>query len=1129
MSQVAKSILRGFILPHERLEWWDAESGEYDAGGAKLHGLPSGGAVPGIPSPSSTVAPGMALQATGTQSIRGAVDILTQRGGFPDRDRASFLWRNNGETPYVGWDAPNVLTGWEPINWTSSAAASSLYPHAVTLDNGTVVAVVQTAAAGSSTTVTAWVRSPTAGTWASNSIHMNSLQTQDAHPCLCVLPSGRVLCFFWLNDEDQDLANVAMYYSDDSGASWSLGQDACLADSILTSTATGAGSLNYSTGRLRCAYSNGQILLLANLLSMDTAGATHLKRDCLYHYASLDLGASFSLVTATESDGTTTAGANYQDIVVLDGRFVVAYLDIQTFTPSIRLLTNTFDPWTNATVIDGAPGGEPLGGLDGTSKYYNDADLCLWRDESGILYLTGRQVTITNEWVVYHSQDSGSTWAPMAKSSSASGAGKWWDTNDNSTHPQDACVTWQRGRALVIHSHVSNPGIYDESLSCSYLGGYSSVTMPTYEPRRAQAKQVTWGQTYAPYDLPADCGWTHEADVGAPTESIATGALVLVAGAAEAIHYNRSPAGSISTGIVAMALVTVGGGTATYEVRTGSVTEGYDIELRIAPTTIEVWDLVAGTQVGVTATYAAGKVQVLVGIQNNDLKVYHRVVSASDDRRTWVSTASTSGLTDDAGGTFTTFLVRYGMAAALGTRTHTWHSHCYVTDEGTAVNYVGDNIVGQSNPQDVLGRPYSSVGTYVSDGTSIVAKSGPTVHGDTWDLDVRYQFPPANLTPQLAPSLRQVWRSAPITSLDASTTKVNLAWRIDTNGAGSNLGEDCAVGNNVWGLYLDGLNCASVEVDVYYGGAWNTVTTTGVHQFAGVRKGNTVYPTTTSTFGNKYRIDEAKGASIAFYSAAYTVKDWAGVIASNTEGTTATNGVTSKTPTFSLDSLTAGLSGTPSVGIWPTRHLIVIHASGFGSNIQGIRLRIPVSAGTAYPGNPASGYFEIGKMAFGPMLVFGHDYSWQRSISLTPDVELSQARDGRRTSRVLAPARRALEIGWAEGVDVTDWRSQTGPDYLKGSANAAAVPVAFVADLPIKMMDLVRSIDGANKVLVYVPNAAYDSNSGAGGDTESTSTNWAGGAIYGRITSPVKLDQVIGDDEVNEVYKVATVTISEET
>lgn len=1127
MAQVEKSILRGLIRPHERMEWWDDESGEYTSGGTRVAALPSGGPLPGIPDP--LVETEMVLQAAGTQSARGALDLVCQRGGFPDRDRASFLWKE-GSAPtdeWYGWDAPTVLVGWEAIDWTASAGSSNLHPHAVTLPDGKVVCVVEQGT--SSPGIIAYIRDPDTGTWSDSEVWAGATQTQDLHPCLCFLPSGRLLCFAWVNDETEDKANVRMWYSDDDGTTWSVGQYAVLPDFLPTSTATGAGSDNYSTRRLRAAYSNGQILLLAGVLSMDTTAASHGWRDAIYQYASLDLGASFTLVTATESVDSVVVGAAFQDIVVLDGRFVIAYLEADDPVPYVRIIGSAYEPWTNATAVGACPGAEPWG-LLGT-RLYSDGDLALFRDEGGNLYVTGRQVTINHIWTTSASRDSGETWEPLAKSSASSGSGKWWDAQDGGTYPADACATWQRGRALVIHSHESTPGIYDESLSCSYLGGYSTVTMPGYEDFRELKLQVTWGTTYLPFDEPDDMGWT-QGSTGTVTDSISSGRLVLTAASfGDEIYYYRTPTGSVDNGILVVFDATRSGPTAPRVIiRTSDGAVGYGIEISFL-TALTVEDLVSGASIenGVFSTIAEDEViQFLAAIKGNDCVVYaRRVGTQGDDTRTWTLVASSTSLTNDGGATFTTSRIQFGAYQGFSTGYATFGLVAYVDDEGSATNYVGSNIVSQTNPDDLLGRPFSSSGTYISDGVTIKAVDGPAFHGDAWNVDVRYQHPVEHLLPTITPSPRQVWRSAPIADLDVTTDFLHLAWRLDGDGAGGFLGAECYPGNDLWGVLLDGMNCAGVSLDVYYGSAWHTVASTGVQVWAATRRGNTLVPTTSSTLGAKYRYDEMKGCGIGFYSGGYSTTDWTGVIRGNTEGITNTSGVTSKMPVFHLEEADGGSSSSPSVGIWPRRHLVTINASGFSASIQGVRLRIPVN-GTAYPGDPSVGYYEMSKFIFGPMLVFGHDYSWQRNISVEANTEITTARDGRRSTRVLGPARTTLEVGWSGGVDVSDFRSATAPDYVKASANSGSLPVSFYRDTPILLQDWLRAADGADSMIVYVPNVAYDSSSGSSGDKTVTSTNRAGGAIYGRVVGPVRIEQVLGEDESSEVYRVTTIPIESE-
>lgn len=1114
MAQIERGILRGLLVPERRMEWWDAESGEYNAG-ARLGALPTGGALPGLPEPQSDT--DLVLRATGTQSRGGRRRVRTQRGGFSDRNGAAFIHKDESDSAWYGWNTPNLLTGWDPIQWTSSSGSAWYTPHAVTLPSGDILGVC---VEGTTTPEVRWFRrGAVLGTWTSATLI--AVTSAEANPCLCLLPNGRVLLFYWNTDATTDKASIGMYFSDDDGATWTEGADGVIPETVSTSS----GSSGYILQRVRAAYKDGQILLVACVQSRNTALSVE---DHLIQYASSDLGHTFVEVDRTTPDSTFDEfGGGYQDVLVADGRFVVAWISLDDDLPRIVRLGSAYaslfqedpiqpcGPGTDAATEVWAMGGD----------FFTEGDLCLFVDEAETLYMTGRQPSVGQEWIVVRSIDGGVTWAAMARSTSSSGVGKWWDAGDTGTYPADACAVFHRGRAVVIHGHQSAPSTYDYSLSASYLGGYSTITMPGYDAFRDDRNQVTYGITYLPFDLPGDCGWSSS---GAGSESLASGVLRVTAGAGVVRWHTRAPSGSVDNGIITTAIVDPVAGTAYLLVRMDDGAEGYEVEVRVTTTAIEVYDAVAATQIGSTVTRTSGtEVQVLVAMKGDSVDVWYRLYATTTDA-TWIAAAGSSALTNNAGASGSN-RVRFGAPSALVDRTLDWRLVAYIADEGG--DYVGSNIVDFANPGDLFGRPYSSTGTYLADGVTIRAFEGPTQKGDQWNIDTRFDTPPENLLPTLEPSPREPWRSAPYAEFNASTTELRLAWRIDGDGSGGFLGADCALENDLIGFWIDGSNAPSITIDLYYGGAWNAVAATALHRFTGVREGNTLRPVASSGAGQKWRRGEAAGCGVGFYSgggAGYSNADWTGTIERNTEGSTLTSAGLTKRPTFTIERTSGASTTTPNVAIWPRRHLVVVQASGFARAVRGVRLRIGHGAAGTYPGRPAQGYYEIAKFMAGSFAVFGFDYSWQRDIALDPNTELTLLDDGRAVSRVRGPSGRTVSVNWQDGVDLTGWRLDTVPDYVRSSANSGADPVAFWADLPFWLQDVVREFEGSHLPVVYAPYLPYDATSGSTGNAVVYSLGWGAGAIYGRVVSPVRIEQILGDEEVDDAYRVTSIDIREE-
>ncbi len=226
--------------------------------------LSEAGPRPGVPVPQQATE--MVLQATGAQSAGGQLRVQTTRAGMPLGDGATFVWQNEGDSLWRGWDQPSNPTHWEAVRWLNGTAPTETGAskcHAVTLLDRSIIVAIEVSATSPTTRdqVQVQVRDPDTGAWGSEV----TVYTQPggysagrgSHPCMLQLPGGRILLWFWAELSDGS-CQVRMYYSDDTGASWALGSLTCLIDGPVTYTAEGSGAANYDLiGRLRAGYLDG--------------------------------------------------------------------------------------------------------------------------------------------------------------------------------------------------------------------------------------------------------------------------------------------------------------------------------------------------------------------------------------------------------------------------------------------------------------------------------------------------------------------------------------------------------------------------------------------------------------------------------------------------------------------------------------------------------------------------------------------------------------------------------------------------------------------------------------------------------------------------------------------------------
>ena len=481
-TEINKTTYQGLALPDDRATLWAAESS-----------YTQGGPTPGIPVAENDT--DLVLQSSGTAAAGASLVLRTSKGGLvTGNDGARYLWKNTTDaaTLWRGWDAPALITGYGSVRWTDASGdlKYATEPDVVTLSDQKILAAYATrdTSRASEYGVEVSIRSAASGAWSNVTVYTTTFATpanQERAPCLVVLPSGRVLCLFWIFDNAGG-ANIRAYYSDDSGATWALYSAHCLRDNV-PYAASGA---TYKVKRLRAAYNDGQILLIAQA-TPNHSGNTH--KDALLQWASVDLGHWFALVTeqwrTDGSDASTGEAVGAFDLSVAGGLFILATISESAAVARdvvIRRLGSAYQHSKTAATIVADAG--TWGAVSTTT--FTLAELALVVDETGRIYVYGLFGGDSSGLVV-SSYDNGATWSMMGQGSTT-GSSKWWHSGDTATHPTSLAATSQQGRIVMVSNHTAAPGNEDDSLTAIYLGGYSTVTMPGYTRHQREENRATW-------------------------------------------------------------------------------------------------------------------------------------------------------------------------------------------------------------------------------------------------------------------------------------------------------------------------------------------------------------------------------------------------------------------------------------------------------------------------------------------------------------------------------------------------------------------------------------------------------------------------------------------------------------
>jgi hypothetical protein len=1061
----------------------------------------------------------LVLAPAGSMTAAQSLRIQTQEPGHPGPGGGGFVWREaaDGSTEYRGRDVPNVITGYEALEWVNAVTTitATKDPHIVTLSDGTLVVIYQDAISGFQR-LRVKTRTP-GGSWSSaTTVRSDVTLTADYLPCLAVLPGDELIAAHRYVESAQDEENVRVYRSTDKGTSWSLVSTGALRTPISNDASTG-----YLWRRMRMAYMGGQVLLMVDVIYN---GASNT-RDRYFQYASDSFGGRFDQVEA----GPDLLWVAFPSVLSIGTAFVVAYIGEDTGPDlrAVRVLAGAFQPFSTAEEKRiNEPyiyHGEPDAGLD----YLVDGDGAALIASDGALYVLSRIVLdagLTNyyNWcTIARSYDLGETWESLGSTSIliAKTDGVWYQADPTNppavttTHPVNFSAAESEGRIVVVCNHAANPGTEGASLSALYLGGASQVTMPGTRDARKDATRSTWDQVGLPWDLPGDTVWTG-AGV-ATTEQLANARLELVCAAGETRRYSITPTATVDEGLIVRHTLEVNAGgddaadRINIRVRLDDGVSGYDIAVRFDVAGFSVYDRTAAANVG-SLVFVAKEIDIIIALGKGKVATWYRTRSHNADRE-W--TAGPAGTVSNSGVPVGSNLIRWGVVATGAATADVYWYEWHAITGGTVGPGLHD---GFTNPDDLFPAYYPGLGfkAWVDGGAAIRAADGPAFSGDEYNYDARYGFPVERIFPAESPTPRVRWRST-------DTGEQQIAFKLD-DGLGAF--DDSGPGNDTIGFCFLGANFRTGKIQGYVAlSGWTDLVTfdaaaeTTPLVGGWVREGNTlVQGGGLDDDGPIFEAGEFAGGYVDMGGTTFRR------IVTNTGGMGGAGGYAGKHSTIILDGveLTDPVSGVV-MRVVPRNFTVLLNL--LGARYAGYRVVIDAQS------NP-DGYFELGNLIAGWVEVFGHQYSRGRVIEVEAGAGAARSSDNVTRSRFISPPARIVELAWVEGVDTGQiWGDSASPDYIKASTSMGAEAVALTRDTPLQLAGLVdilhRQGSADNPTVVYLPSVGVVTNG-----TDVITFGRRRSFMAGRVDPQIRLESVLGDENAHslgEVFRVARAIIRE--
>jgi len=961
----------------------------------------------------------------------------------------------------------------------------------------------------------------------------------------------RLMVGLWVEDSatgGPDAANLDVYYSDDTGATWAV-----YARSVLRGTTTidalttqrdginiegsqGAGSNGWDLYRCRAAYANGQVLLMMHLRHHDT----NYRRvaDFLFQWQSPDLGATFTLVDEPTSKTATEDGGYRGGVPTVrarDGLFHVAYVAVSDSAYAaggaaslisvgiqIDRLGSTAQLFTEVASGDSAnptltDGGE-VAQVGATVLYELDAPDCtMARTPDGTLAVywlrpddgtSGHEIrcSICTDGVTFsdwgssmYSTNYGTVWDVDSGSvNPLDGAGA---TGDVSNHPQQFAATGQGGRVVLATSWTVTGTTADASLSALTLGGYHTQTMgsTTASAVGLVDSAVGWEQCWYGLHQPDQVGWTRNT-AGSTALTFSTDGMNINATAPASDYWEITPSGAGNEGVrLRWALICTTGGTGSDLVAVRVIardgTNTADVSIRYNSTTVVVYDNHGGSQVASVAVdmtvVQEFELALKVGAVG-DVVLYQRSASLKADVP-W--TTIVSGAPTLASSAAAQHVVRFGAIATGGTDS-TWREFFLVTNNHTGLRPLSD--VEITNPDDLAPVGLTGRWSELIAGAFVRAVDGPAAIGDAYTMPVVYDYGAERVLPSVLASPVLGWRST-----DETAQSLALAYNATTLGT-----EESDPMGDTWGVHLAGINWATGTLEGYDVGtaAWVSVVALDFTTSAAYTRVGNVVELTSGSLTQQVKEGEWNGGWLDLGSGKRRrIQHTRGGLLTATGGTV-------RRPRLVLEDVDGTEPASGTADVYPRQATVIVRDAASYSGV-----RVSIDAQTT-----PDGYFEIGSVVVGPFLTFGVDYSWGRVIGTEYNVDMNESRGGQRMPYKAGAPRRFVDFAWTDGIDVTQIDGNSADaDYMLSTSTGGIEPAAYNRAVLYDLEGALSLVGGPLRPVVYVPVVGK-------GTPDAEVLTGRSDAIYGRVVSPIRMESILGDENTDEVWRWSRFTLEEE-